>query len=219
MVVDALAALLTRTGSAVVADTLAWFVIVPPEDGTTLISTLAFAPFAMVPSGHVTVPADCEQLPCAEVADWKVTPLGSVSVTDTPVAADGPALLTPKVYVSSCPDDTGSGASDFVIERSATGFTVVAAPAELLAGVGSLTLEDTLAVFVIVPVDWGVTLIWTLAPAPLAMVPSGHVTVPPDCEQLPCDDVADLNVTPLGSVSLMLTPVALEGPALPTSRV
>ena len=36
------------------------------------------------------------------------------------------------------------------------------------------------------PVDCGVTLIWTLALAPLAIVPTGHVTVPADWEQLPC---------------------------------
>jgi hypothetical protein len=72
-----------------------------------------------------------------------------------------------------------------VIERSATGSTVVVAPAVLFAGLGSLVGEDTVAVLVIDPVDCGVTLIWTLALAPLAIVPSGHVTVPAECEQLP----------------------------------
>jgi hypothetical protein len=46
-----------------------------------------------------------------------------------------------------------------VSERFAAGSTVVAALAELFAELGSLTLEETLAVFVIEPVDWGVTLI------------------------------------------------------------
>ena len=59
----------------------------------TLISTLALAPFATVPSEHVTVPLACEQVPCDGVADLYVTPLGSVSVTVTPVALEGPALL------------------------------------------------------------------------------------------------------------------------------
>ena len=36
---------------------------------------------------------------------------------------------------------------------------------------GSLTLDETLAWFVIEPVDCGVTLIWTLALAPFAIVP------------------------------------------------
>ena len=92
--------------------------------------------------------------------------------------------------MSCWPEDTGSGESDFVMDRSATGSTVVIALAELLAGLGSLTAEETLAWFVIDPVDGGVTLIWTLALAPLAIVPSAHVTVPDVFEQLPCDGEA-----------------------------
>ena len=46
-----------------------------------------------------------------------------------------------------------------VSERSAAGFTVVWALAELFAEFGSLTLEEALAEFVIDPVDCGVTLI------------------------------------------------------------
>ena len=33
-------------------------------------------------------------------------------------------------------------------------------------------------------------------------VPSAQVTVPADCEQVPCEGVAELNVTPAGSVSV-----------------
>jgi hypothetical protein len=39
---------------------------------------------------QVTVPLVCEQVPCDGVADWYVTPEGSVSVTVTPVALEGP---------------------------------------------------------------------------------------------------------------------------------
>ena len=42
----------------------------------------------------MTVPDACEQLPCDGVADSYVTEPGSVSVTETPVAGEGPALLT-----------------------------------------------------------------------------------------------------------------------------
>ena len=42
----------------------------------------------------MTVPADCEQLPWVGVAESNVTPLGSVSVSVTPVAPEGPELLT-----------------------------------------------------------------------------------------------------------------------------
>jgi len=38
---------------------------------------------------YVTVPADSLQVPCEAVAESKVTPLGSVSVSVTPVAPEG----------------------------------------------------------------------------------------------------------------------------------
>ena len=96
-VVDAFVALLTRAGSNVLADTLAWFVIVPDVVGVTLIWTLVLAPFASAPRLQVTVPLAWLQVPWFGVADTNVTPPGSVSVTDTPVAPDGPALLIPSV--------------------------------------------------------------------------------------------------------------------------
>ena len=43
------------------------------------------------------MPLDSEQVPCEGVAESNVTPAGSVSVTDTPVALDGPALATLKL--------------------------------------------------------------------------------------------------------------------------
>jgi hypothetical protein len=89
---------------------------------------------------------------------------------------------------------------------------VVTALAELFAEFGSLMLDEALAELVIDPVACGVTVICTLALAPFAIVPSGQVTVPAECEQLPCDGTAELNVTPAGSVSLMDTAGALEGP-------
>jgi hypothetical protein len=49
--------------SLMVDAALAWLVIVPADCGVTLICTLALAPLAIAPSGHVTVPAVCEQLP------------------------------------------------------------------------------------------------------------------------------------------------------------
>ena len=93
----ALAPLLAVFGSPVSDVTLAVFVIVPVDCGVTLIETLALAVFASVPIEQVTVPLACEQLPCEGVAETKVTPAGSVSVSVMPVALDGPALLTPTV--------------------------------------------------------------------------------------------------------------------------
>ena len=61
-----------------------------------MISTPALAPFATVPSWQETVTPDCEHVPCEGVAESKVTPGGSVSVSSTPIALDGPALATLK---------------------------------------------------------------------------------------------------------------------------
>lgn len=91
--------------------------------------------------------------------------------------------------------------------------TTVAALALLFAGTASPTADVTLAWLVIEPWAWGVTTIETVALAPLAIVPSGQVTTPADCEHVPCEGVAELNVTPAGSVSDSWTDVALDGPA------
>jgi hypothetical protein len=72
-------------------------VIEVPEVGRTTICTVAFAPLAIVPSEHVTVPDACEQLPCDGVVDSYVTLPGSVSLTETLVAGEGPELLTVSV--------------------------------------------------------------------------------------------------------------------------
>ncbi len=107
--------------------------------------------------------------------------------------------------MSGWPTSAGSGESVFVTARSATGLTVVVALAELLARLVSIAVEATLAVFVIEPWFCGVTLIETVALAPLSIVPREHVTVPDACEQLPWDGVAESNVTPAGSVSVSVT--------------
>lgn len=83
-----------------------------------------------------------------------------------------------------------------VNDRFADGLTSVSALAELFTEFGSLALEVALATFVVDPIDCGVTVIWTLALALFASVPSEHVTVPAPCEQLPCEGVAELKVTP-----------------------
>jgi hypothetical protein len=56
----------------------------------------------------------------------------------------------------------------------------------------------------------------TVALAPLFRFPRGQVTRLPDDEQLPWLGVLERIVTPEGSVSVSVTPVALEGPLLVT---
>ena len=169
--VSALAELSEAFGSKASEVSLAVLVIAPSFCGRTLTSTVAPWPFAIVPSAQVTVPLDCEQLPCEGVAESNVTPAGRLSVTCTLAALEGPALCAVSVYVSCWPACTGSGASAFVSERSAAGPTVVVALAELSCGLGSKTLENTFAVLV----SWSSPCGRTLTS-----------TVPLDCEQLPC---------------------------------
>jgi hypothetical protein len=84
--------LFAGSGSWTPDATSAWLVIVPAAEGRTLISTEASAAAAIVPSAHVTMLADSEQVPCEGVAESKVTPAGSVSISSTVVASEGPAF-------------------------------------------------------------------------------------------------------------------------------
>ena len=87
--------LLAGFGSAVVADTVPVLVIVPVAVGAvTTIVAVELPPVARAPIVQVTVPA---LLAHPVEADWKPTPVGSVSETVTPVALLGPALLTDSV--------------------------------------------------------------------------------------------------------------------------
>jgi hypothetical protein len=104
-------------------------------------------------------------------------------------------------------------------ERPAATSTVVSALAWLLAVAGSGLLDAALALLVIVPAVWGLTLIVALTVAPSAMFPMLQVTVPDCSEQLPCDALAESNATPEGNVSVIVTSVAFDGPPLLTVRV
>ncbi len=216
---DALAELLALFGSVAVDSAVASFVIVPGAPVSILIVTVTSAPLAMLPMEQMTLLPGWTQLPCVIVALTNDTPLGSESLTETLVAVAGPLLCTPSVYVSCWPERIGSGESEFVSTRSATGSTVVVALAALFTRTGSAVAADTLAWFVIELPDVGVTVMVTLAFPPLATEPRLQVTVPLACEQLPWVGVAELNVTPPGRVSVTVTPVAPEGPAFAMPKV
>src|SRR5437879_1271437 len=89
-VVDVLAILLPGLGSGSLAVTLAVLLSVPASVGVTTIVTVAVAAFARFRRVQVTVPLVCAQFPWVAVAEPNVTFGGSVSVTVTPVAAEGP---------------------------------------------------------------------------------------------------------------------------------
>src|SRR6476659_9038001 len=120
----------------------------------------------------------------------------------------------------SAPTVTGSGASVLTIARSvdfaATGLTVVLVVLVLLALAGSASLPETVAVFEIVPLPVVVTVIVTDVLAPLARSPMAQLTLPAVLTQ-PAE--ALLKVTPAGTVSEAVTPVAASGPLLVTWRV
>lgn len=84
---------------------------------------------------------------------------------------------------------------------------------ELLGRLGSLVAELTVAEFETEPlVAETVTTSTTVAFAPFARVPREHVTVVVP-EHVPWDGVAETNVIPAGSASVMTTLVAALGPA------
>ena len=81
--------------SAGLPETVAEFVELPVVEGAVAtIDADAFAPLASAPIVQVTVP---ELFTQPVLADTKLTPPGSVSVTATPVASAGPALCTASV--------------------------------------------------------------------------------------------------------------------------
>ena len=71
--------------------------IVPGAPVSTLISIVTFAPLAIVPSAQVTVLPTRAQLPWVVVAETKLTPLGSESLSEVLGALAGPALWTVSV--------------------------------------------------------------------------------------------------------------------------
>ena len=86
--------LLDVLGSGSLAETETVLVIFPALVGVTVIVALALEKREIEAILQVTVPLAWLQLPCGELAEKKVTPAGSVSVSVMPVAFDGPLLTT-----------------------------------------------------------------------------------------------------------------------------
>lgn len=105
-------------GSAVLALTVAVFVIVPWVVAVTTSVTVVLAPLAKLPKMQLIV-AVPEQLPWSGVAETNVTPVGNTSVNTTPEASAGPLLVIVVVKVSLPPTATGSGAWIIATAKSA----------------------------------------------------------------------------------------------------
>jgi hypothetical protein len=87
--------------------------------------------------------------------------------------------------------------------------------AVLLAVLGSNSFAEALAVLVSAPEPVGVTVMVAVAEALTASVANVHVTV-----ALPVQaGLAEANVAPAGSVSVIFTPVAGDGPLFVTVSV
>ena len=84
-----------------------------------------------------------------------------------------------------------------------------------------MSVVVTVAVFVIWPAFFGVTLISTVACSPASIAPRSQVTVLPCSSQLPpiCEVVAETKSSDESSLSVTLTPLAESGPALATVSV
>ncbi len=219
--VTAVAELFETTVSGVVVEAVAVLVMVAPGWVPALTRTtrvkLTLAPgarsaaavqlIAPVPPTAGTVP---QVQPAGGVMDWKVVPVGTLSARAGFAAGLGPLFVMPIVYVRSAPAWTGSGVSVLVTARSARGFTVVWAVAVLFAVVTSVSLEVTEAVFVMVPVAFGVTTTVTVALCPLASTPIEQVRVGLANEHVPWVVKAETKVRVPGRVSVTLTLLAVR---------
>ena len=86
----------------------------------------------------------------------------------------------------------------------------------LFVGTGSPVGEPTLAKFVSVPLAGAVTDTVRFVVCVKAIVPRFHITKFPATTPLP---LGTTDVTPIGSVSVTMTPLALEGPLFVTVMV
>jgi hypothetical protein len=209
-VVVSVAVSLLESGSEVVALTVA----VLDRSATCPASTFTvrvrevLVPAARAPIVQVTLPAASVPPPDAET---NVVPAGIGSETVTPAASDGPLFVMPIVYVRSLPATTGSGESDFVMERSAEVFTVVVSVSELSLESGSEVVALAVAVLDRSAVLDGSTFTVNVREmlAPAASAPIVQVTVP--AESVPPPE-ADTKVVPAGKGSAIETPTASDEP-------
>ena len=219
--VTAVEVLFARTGSNVADDTDAVLVRVAAWPGavTVTVTTGAAVPVARPAVVQVTetLPTFVQVQP-VPVADTSTTPTGSVSVTVSEAASDGPLFTTTSEYDTDPPATTVAGPV-LVIARSADAVTVVLADELLFAGSGSAVADDTVAVFDSEPAWAGAVTSTVIVGAVAPVASSGVVQVTdtlPAFVQVQPVPVADANVTPAGSVSVTETPVASEGPLLVT---
>src|SRR5262249_26463266 len=121
--------------------TLAVLVIAFAVVGVTVSVIVALPCAARLPTAHVTVPALFAQESGDDVAETKVIPAGSWSLTVTPVAGDGPLLVTVNVKLKLLLTSTGLREAVLVIARSVSipSLAIKASAPPLKAGLNGLT--------------------------------------------------------------------------------
>lgn len=151
-------ALLVKSGSGLEALIEAVFVADIPAGGTTVLSgavaeivMLSVALTGRVAREQVTAKDATEQDQLVPLTAMLVKPVGRVSVTDTVLAASGPALRGRRVKVAALLAIIGFGEAVLVILRSPPVETLTVAVAVLLFGNPSGTPADSVAVSVILP--------------------------------------------------------------------
>ena len=205
--------LFPEAGSDVVVTMAAVFVSVPDTVDTTFTVSTRLAAGASVPTVHVTTPLACTP-PFVALAN--VTVPGSVSVTTTFHALDGPALLNVITYTSVSPGAAPAGPVLLTL-TFADALTTVATDDVSLPATGSLVAAVPTARFVSVPVAPALTrtYIRSVSDVPDARFPTVHVESPPLHD--PTVTFTESIVSPAGTVSRTATPVAVLGPAFDTT--
>ena len=143
-----------------------------------------------------------------------------------PADRDGPRFEIETVYTSGAPGATGSGESEMVTLRSASGFSVSVSVAALLVETGSMTPDGgvTLAVLASVPVAAGLTSpsSTNVADPPARRFTEALIGPEPDAGQEEPGVAVHVQDTPVivaGGTSLTVAPVTAAGPALETAIV
>jgi hypothetical protein len=233
--VVAVAVLLPGVGSVVAAVTVAVFVMIEPSVSEALVAMVNVK--LSVRTGRlameqVIVPAAptagvVQDHPAAAESETNVVDAGSVSDQLTVFATLVPLFVTSMLYAMFVPAITGSGASLFVIARSADVLTVVVEVALSLPEAGSLVVVLAVAVLAMmvpaaIPGSIATTSVKTALPG--ASVAMEQFTVPPAptagvVQDQPPGDVSETNVVPAGRVSDHAVFAAALGPALPIVMV
>ena len=212
---------LSLAGIGSIADVVAaaTLVLMPARSALATTVTVTSAPAAIVPRSQLAV--SVAQVAPAPPSETSVMPAGSVSVSETSRASDGPRFCTRTVKVAFCPCMTGEATVVFVTTRSACWATTTWASSLLLPATGSVVDVLTVALLVSVPVRSAPirARTSTVRVAAGTSVPKAHVITPALSSQSASPETKLTNARPAGSVSVSALARASEGPLLVTTSV